>query len=118
MPMRDLTASPKLIIIRSFDVNKPGFMVDQLEGGVVGGSILKGVLKVGDEIEIRPGHIDNNTKGKPRCIPIRSRVVSLKAEQNHLIYAIPGGLIGVGLLIDPALTKENRLVGNVLGYPG
>lgn len=33
-------------VIRSFDVNKPGFEVDDLKGGVAGGSILKGVLKV------------------------------------------------------------------------
>jgi translation initiation factor 2 subunit 3 len=44
-----------MIIIRSFDVNKPGEKVDNLRGGVVGGSILCGVLKVGDEVEIRPG---------------------------------------------------------------
>lgn len=34
-------------MIRSFDVNKPGCEVDDLKGGVAGGSILKGVLKVG-----------------------------------------------------------------------
>lgn len=34
-------------VIRSFDVNKPGCEVDDLKGGVAGGSILKGVLKVG-----------------------------------------------------------------------
>ena len=34
-------------VIRSFDVNKPGCEVDDLKGGVAGGSILRGVLKVG-----------------------------------------------------------------------
>jgi len=29
-----------------FDVNKPGCEVDDLKGGVAGGSILRGVLKV------------------------------------------------------------------------
>jgi len=33
-------------VIRSFDVNKPGCEVDDLKGGVAGGSILRGVLKV------------------------------------------------------------------------
>lgn len=46
IPLRDFTAEPRLIIIRSFDVNKPGCEVDDLKGGVAGGSILKGVLKV------------------------------------------------------------------------
>lgn len=35
-----------LAVIRSFDVNKPGCEVDDLQGGVAGGSILRGVLKV------------------------------------------------------------------------
>ena len=35
-----------IIVIRSFDVNKPGSEVDELKGGVAGGSILQGVLKV------------------------------------------------------------------------
>lgn len=35
---------PRMIIIRSFDVNKPGAEIDTLKGGVVGGSILEGVL--------------------------------------------------------------------------
>lgn len=46
VPLRDFTSEPRLIIIRSFDVNKPGCEVDDLKGGVAGGSILKGVLKV------------------------------------------------------------------------
>lgn len=44
--MRDFTSLPRLIVIRSFDVNKPGCEVDDLKGGVAGGSILRGVLKV------------------------------------------------------------------------
>jgi translation initiation factor 2 subunit 3 len=44
-----------MIVIRSFDTNKPGTKIDELIGGIAGGSILKGVLKIGDEIEIRPG---------------------------------------------------------------
>ena len=31
---------------------------------------------------------------------------------------MPGGLIGVGLLIDPSFTRNDKLVGNVLGVPG
>lgn len=33
-------------MIRSFDVNKPGATVEELKGGVAGGSILSGVFKV------------------------------------------------------------------------
>jgi translation initiation factor 2 subunit 3 len=31
-----------------------------MKGGIVGGSILCGVLKVGDQIEIRPGEVSRN----------------------------------------------------------
>ena len=34
---------------------------------------------------------------------------------NDLQYAVPGGLIGVGTLIDPTLTRADRLVGQVRG---
>ena len=49
-----------IILIRSFDVNKPGDDVEHMKGGIVGGSILSGVLKLGDKIEIRPGEISRN----------------------------------------------------------
>ena len=55
VPVRDFTSDPKMIVIRSFDVNKPGQEVQDLRGGVAGGSIIQGVLRVGQEIEIRPG---------------------------------------------------------------
>lgn len=121
VPVRDFTTAPKLIVIRSFDVNKPGSEVYELKGGVAGGSLLKGVLKVccppgslapaaprafiltsrffpqlGQEIEVRPGVVSKDADGKINCKPIRSKIVSLLAEKNELKFAVPGGLIGVG----------------------
>lgn len=117
LPIRDFTSVPRLIVIRSFDVNRPGQDVSNLQGGVAGGSILQGVLKVGDEIEVRPGIVtkENDTM---QCTPIYSRVSSLYAEANDLQFAVPGGLIGVGTRIDPTLTRADRLVGQVLGLKG
>jgi len=114
-PRRDFLSVPRLIVIRSFDVNKPGMEAAELRGGVAGGSILQGVLRVGDRIEIRPGILSKNNDGSMRAEPIYSVVKSLYAEQNDLQYAVPGGLIGVGTLIDPTLTRADRLVGQVLG---
>jgi len=116
IPPRDFTSSPKLIVIRSFDVNKPGYEVEQLKGGVAGGSILHGVLQIGQEIEIRPG-IVQKVNNIFRCTPLRSVITSLFAEKNRLNFAVPGGLIGVGTKIDPTLTRADRLVGQVLGAP-
>lgn len=118
VPKRDFISSPQMIVIRSFDVNKPGEEIKNLQGGVAGGSILKGVLRVGDEIEIRPGIISKDPNGTIQCRPIISRIVSLFAEQNDLQFAVPGGLIGVGTNIDPTLTRADRLVGQVVGYKG
>merc|ERR1719402_1665328 len=118
IPSRDFKLEPRLIVIRSFDVNKPGCEVDDLKGGVAGGSILRGVLKVGQEIEIRPGIISKDSEGKMKCQPIFSKIVSLYAEHNDLQYATPGGLIGVGTKIDPTLCRADRMVGQILGAVG
>jgi translation initiation factor 2 subunit 3 len=120
VPVRDFTSVPRLIVIRSFDVNKPGQDVSNLQGGVAGGSILQGVLRVGDEIEVRPGIVSKSDggDGAMRCSPIYSKISSLYAESNDLQYAVPGGLIGVGTRIDPTLTRADRLVGQVLGLKG
>jgi translation initiation factor 2 subunit 3 len=118
MPVRDFTLPPRCILIRSFDVNRPGAEIEELQGGIAGGSLLEGVLKLGDEIEIRPGIFSRDDKGNIRCTPIFSRIVSLKADANELNYAIAGGLLGIGLKTDPTLTRGDRLVGQVLGHRG
>ena len=72
-----------MIIIRSFDVNNPGTEAVNLKGGVAGGTILKGVLKVGDKISIRPGLITRNQKtGNVQWREIESQITSLKADDN------------------------------------
>ncbi|GFZ21793.1 eukaryotic translation initiation factor 2 gamma subunit [Actinidia rufa] len=118
IPERNFISPPNMIVIRSFDVNKPGFEVDEIRGGVAGGSILKGVLKVNQFIEVRPGIVVKDENGNIKCTPIYSRIVSLYAEQNELQFAVPGGLIGVGTTMDPTLTRADRLVGQVLGEVG
>ena len=34
------------------------------------------------------------------------------------MFAVPGGLIGVGLKVDPFLTRSDRLVGQIIGHKG
>lgn len=94
---------PYMIVIRSFDVNKPGEDAESFKGGVAGGTILKGCLKVGDEIAIRPGKLTRSASagGRTKWTEIRSVIQTLKADSNHLMYAIPGGLIAVGTKVDP-----------------
>uniref|UniRef100_A0A7S3MV25 protein-synthesizing GTPase n=1 Tax=Strombidium inclinatum TaxID=197538 RepID=A0A7S3MV25_9SPIT len=118
IPVRDFISPPQLIIIRSFDVNKPGEDAETLKGGVAGGTILKGVLRVGDKVSIKPGLITKSQRtGAVQCREIQSQITSLMADENRLMYAVPGGLIGVGLKVDPLITRQDQLVGQIIGHP-
>jgi translation initiation factor 2 subunit 3 len=113
-PKRDVSKPAQMYIARSFDVNKPGTTVKDLVGGVVGVTLSQGVLKLDDEIEIRPG-----LKLKEDYEPITTTIMSLHAGGNiPLESAVPGGLIGVGTLLDPSLTKADGLIGHLAGIPG
>ncbi len=102
----------QFLIARSFDINRPGKQINELKGGVIGGSVLKGKINVGDKIEIRPG-----LRIKDKYIPLRSTVVSISQGNNLLDNAKPGGLIGLGTKLDPALTKGDHLIGHLVGKP-
>ena len=54
IPERDFTSKLKLVVICSFNVNMPGDDMENFKGGVTDGSILEGMLQVGDKIEVRP----------------------------------------------------------------
>jgi translation initiation factor 2 subunit 3 len=103
----------QFLIARSFDINKPGKEIADLQGGVIGGSVLKGNIEIGSQIEIKPGiHI------KEDFIPIKSKIVSISQGAKQLKIAKPGGLIGLGTNLDPALTKGDHLIGHLVGKPG
>ena len=114
IPERNLTENPKMVIIRSFDVNKPGINYKQLSGAIIGGTIVRGKISLDDEIEIRPGIVKPRDEGFV-CTPFLTKVVSLYSETTRLEYAISGGLIGVGTNLDPFYSKSDKLVGMVMG---
>ena len=115
-PQRDPSRPPRMYVARSFDVNKPGTPVEELKGGVIGGTIVQGKFRVGDEIEIRPG-VRVERRGKVEYVPLFTTITSLKSGNTPLQEAYPGGLIGVGTLLDPSITKGDALIGNVVGKP-
>ena len=118
IPKRDFISPPRFIIIRSFDINHPGTEAEDLQGGVAGGTLTKGIIRLGEIVEIKPGFISKNQNGEHVVQPLYSRIVSLRTEKNELLYAVPGGLIGVGLKLDPFLTSKDKLIGRILGHPG
>ncbi len=118
-PKRDEDKPAKLYIARSFDINRPGQKISELGGGVLGGSLICGKLKIGDKVQLKPGVVrkEKDKEGKETYLPLELTVTSLSVADGSLEVAHPGGLIGVGTLIDPALTKGDSLVGNILGAP-
>ncbi|WP_455367297.1 translation initiation factor IF-2 subunit gamma [[Eubacterium] cellulosolvens] len=116
-PKRDYAADPRLYVLRSFEVNKPGRVIEDLVGGVIGGSIIQGVLKKGDEIEIKPG-LRKTIGGKIDYEPLQTEVRSLHFSRGSVNEAKPGGLVGIGTALDPSLTKSDGLVGNIIGKIG
>lgn len=112
-PERDLNSDPILLVIRSFDVNKPGTSYNELKGGVIGGSIIKGVLKEEQEIKILPG-MRVEKAGKAYYEPIYTKVASIRFGDVTVKEAKPGGLVAMGTYLDPTLTKADNLVGNVV----
>ena len=116
-PERDPDADAELLVARSFDINRPGTTWDSLVGGVLGGSLSQGQLSAGDEIELRPGR-EVEEGGKSRWEPLETTVRSLQAGGEDVETATPGGLLGVGTGLDPAVTKGDALAGQVAGPPG
>ena len=112
-PKRNKTKNPKMLIARSFDINKPNSKIEKLKGGVIGGSIIQGQLEIGDEIEISPGI----QMGK-EYTPLKTKIVTLSTREGKIKKAHPGGLIGVGTALDPSLTKGDNLIGNVVELKG
>ena len=111
---RDLDASPKMYVARSFDINVPGTPPKKLRGGVIGGSLMQGRIKVGDDIFITPG-FKREVSDEMVWDAIRSKVTSLVSGGAQRDEVGPGGLIAVGTELDPSLVKSDSLTGRVAG---
>lgn len=111
-PKKDLKNDFQMNIARSFDINKPGTTPKNIKGGVLGGTISSGQVKIGDKLEIRPGRTT-----KKGLESISAEVVSLHSGISRQNLG-PGGLVAIGTSLDPAMTKSDSLLGNVIGKPG
>jgi len=116
-PDRDPDVDPRMLVARSFDINRPGTTWDSLVGGVLGGSLVQGRLEVGDDIELRPGR-EVEEGGQTEWRPVETSIRSLQAGGDDVEEATPGGLLGVGTGLDPSLTKGDALAGQVAGPAG
>jgi len=114
----DEKKTPKLYVARSFDINQPGMSFEDLKGGVLGGTLLQGTLKVGDEIEISPGRKVELAGGKFSWETITTTIESLHTGGGPTNKIKSGGLVAIGTKLDPAITKSDGLTGRVVGKPG
>lgn len=115
-PTRNPNDEPMMLVARSFDVNKPGTEPAKIKGGILGGSLVKGTLNVGDKIEIRPGRVfeqKNKQVHKPYVTTITSLVTGSKPVQS----VGPGGSIAILTTLDSAIVKSDKLTGCVVGHP-
>lgn len=116
-PRLDSKKPSRMNVARSFDINIPGSSPETLKGGVLGGTLMQGILDIGDEIEVSPGR-KVESGGKASWEQITTTVESLHAGGLELERAKPGGLIAIGTKLDPSLTKSDGLTGRVVGKPG
>ena len=112
-PKRDAKKGLRMLVARSFDVNKPGTAIDKLKGAVVGGSIIEGEARVGDTVELCPG-----VKVKDRFQPVTTKVTGIQQAMMDVKEAGPGGLVGISTELDPYWAKSDGLTGNVVGVSG
>ncbi|HKC79504.1 MAG TPA: translation initiation factor IF-2 subunit gamma [Nitrosopumilaceae archaeon] len=113
-PKRDESKPTVMHVLRSFDVNKPGTKIKSIKGGVIGGSVIQGYFKVGDEIEIKPG-LANEKNGSYE--PIITEISSLGTGAGLVDEVKPGGLVAIGTKLDPSMTRSDSLIGSVIGKP-
>jgi translation initiation factor 2 subunit 3 len=117
IPERELGGAPVFLIARSFDINRPGTLVQEIKGGVLGGALKRGTLKVGDIIEIKPG-INTKRENKIIYIPLKTKIVSMHKGNYSIQVAFPGGSLAIETELDPFLTKADSLSGCVASLEG
>ena len=104
-------------VARSFDINRPGTRPSKLRGGVIGGSIVEGEFKNGDEIIIGPGRkIEKGNKSTWE--PIEAIISSMQGGGLNLENMHAGGLCGMATQLDPSITTADNLSGQVVARRG
>jgi translation initiation factor 2 subunit 3 len=116
-PQRDPDSDPIMFTARTFDINKPGSSITDFKGGVLGGALRTGHLKIGDEIEIRPGR-KVERDGRTKWVPILTKIKGIMSGLDSLEEVSPGGSIALLTGLDPSLVKSDSLSGNMVGLPG
>ena len=116
IPKRDIESKPEFLIARSFDINRPGTKISELHGGVIAGILKKGKLKVGDEIEIKPGIMEKQAN-QFSYKTIKTKITSIYRGTHPITEATPGGSLAFETELDNILTRADSLCGCIAGVP-
>lgn len=116
IPKRDTQSNPEFLIARSFDINKPGTPINKLHGGVIAGILKKGKLKIGDEIEIKPGLMEKQAN-QFSYKTIKTKIISIYRGTHPINEATPGGSLAFETELDNILTKTDSLSGCIASLP-
>jgi len=114
IPKRDIETEPVFLVARSFDINKPGSPVEKLHGGVLGGILKKGKLKIGSEIEIKPGLLIKRAN-QQSYQTLTTKILFLQKGKESVREVLPGASIAIETELDPFLTKADSLSGCIVG---
>ena len=117
VPKKDAKSEPIFIVARSFDINRPGTKIKDIKGGVLGGILKKGTLKVGDEIEIKPG-LSSKKSDKTTYQPLKTKILSLHKGMESVSEVTAGASISIETSLDPFLTKTDSLIGCLVSKSG
>jgi translation initiation factor 2 subunit 3 len=117
IPKRDTASEPLFLVARSFDVNKPGTNIENLRGGVLGGILKKGVLKIGEEIEIKPG-LNFKKANQSVYQTLVTKILSLHKGNESVKEIRPGASISIETALDPNLTKADSMSGCLVSRRG
>jgi len=116
IPKRDTDSKPEFLIARSFDINRPGTKIQAVHGGVIAGILKKGKLKIGDEIEIKPGIMEKQ-QNQFFYKTIKTKIVSIYRGTHPIKEATPGGSLAFETELDNILTKADSLSGCIASLP-
>ncbi len=105
----DKNEKTEMVVVRSFDTNKPGTEIKALTGGVIGGGLKSGELAIGDDILVYPGVLVKNV-----WKPLKTKVKSIHSEFGVEKKAYRGLMVGIETDLDPSLSRRDSLAGSLV----
>ena len=117
IPERNLKGDPIFVIARSFDINKPGTLVNDLHGAVLGGAMKQGMLKPGQEIEIKPGIVIKEANQYHYRV-LKAKINKVFKGSKKVEELTPGGSQSIETDLDMSLAKNDALAGCIVSVLG